>query len=273
MIEQSKLLKVTAAIVAISMLFGLLSFWKVRYQFYLWEILFDLKVLTILGLFAYFFRRRDFVFDASQLSFFTFDWKRNVVWFAVPLFIYAAVIGAGLAAGDVKINTMDNAVTLVLATVFDIPAIYVFSATSILIEEIMFRGIIVRSYVQTSGVVRSIIIAGLLWTVYMVSDIAGTEIFDAAESAVLTLFFFAVGLLLAALSMSRGNVWFGYSLRIGLVTLTPIILTSRINESDSFFTTPSLLFFAEGMVVSGIIALIAAIVTFNFRKNSPVSLN
>lgn len=273
MIEQSKLLKITAAIVVISLIFGTLSFFKVRYQFYLWEVLIDLKVLTIVGLFVYSFRRRDISFDVSKFSIFTFEWKRNVVWFSIPLFVYAAVIGAGLAVGEVRINTMDNAVTLVLATVFDIPAIYVFSATSILLEEIVFRGIIVRSYVPTSGPVRSIIFTGLLWTIFMVSDITGTENFDIAESAVLTLFFFAVGVLLASLSLSRGNIWFGYSLRIGLVTLTPIILTSRINESDSFFTTPSLLFFAEGVVVSVFIVLIAAIVIINFRKNSPVSLN
>jgi membrane protease YdiL (CAAX protease family) len=168
---------------------------------------------------------------------------------------------------------MENAVTLVLATLFDIPAIYVFSVTSILIEEILFRGILLRSYAQTSGNYRSVLIVSILWTLFMISDIIGGELFDATESAVLTLYFLSVGVLVTSLSLWRGNVWFGYSLRIGLITLTPIILTSRINESDSFFNSGSLLFIAEGVVVSMVLILLAAIVLINFRKNSSISID
>ncbi len=273
MIEQSKLLKITAAFIIVSLLFGLLSFLKIRYQFYLWEILIDLKIVCVIGVTVYSFRRNEIAFDPSQRTFFAFDWKKNILWFAVPLLAYAVTIGSGLAAGEMKLNKMENAVTLGLATLFDIPAIYVFSVTSILIEEILFRGILLRSYAQTSGNYRSVLIVSILWTLFMISDIIGGELFDATESAVLTLYFLSVGVLVTSLSLWRGNVWFGYSLRIGLITLTPIILTSRINESDSFFNSGSLLFIAEGVVVSMVLILLAAIVLINFRKNSSISID
>ncbi len=273
MIEQSKLRNITAVIIVISLVFGLLSFWKIRYQFYFWEILIDLKSLSLLGMIAFSVDRREIVVDPSQFSFLSFNWKKNLLWFFVPFFLYVVVIGVGIAVGTITINTMDNVATLILATIFDIPAIYVFSATSILIEELVFRGLILRSYRQSSGINGSILITGLLWTVYMISEIVGVEVFDIAESAVLALFVLANGILLAALSLSREEVWSGYSLRIGLITLTPIILTSRVNESDSFFTTDSLLFIAEGVFLSILAIFLTVILIVLFRKKSPVSSN
>ncbi len=272
MIEQSKLLKITAVFIIISLLFGFFSVLKIQYQFYLWEVLVDLKIVSVIVVIIYSFRKNQISIVPSLRSFFTFDWRKNILWFSVPLLAYAVSIGSGLAVGDVKLNKMENAVTLVLATLFDIPAVYVFSVTSILVEEILFRGILLRSYVRTSGAFRSVFIVSLLWTLFMLSDIVGAEVFDAGESAVLTVFFLVVGILLTSLSLWRENIWFGYSLRIGLITLTPIILTSRINESDSFFSSGSLIFIAEGVVVSTVLILIATMVLINFRKNSSISL-
>ncbi|MFZ4618913.1 MAG: type II CAAX prenyl endopeptidase Rce1 family protein [Bacteroidota bacterium] len=239
------------------MIFGALSFLKIQYQFYIWEILIDLKVVAMVVLLYAWYRKNEIVFSRSQLSFFSLDWKKNVLLFSVPLIIYAITIGIGIAVSEVKINKLDNAATLILATIFDIPAIYVFSATSILIEELVFRGILLRSFGRQHGLFQASMITAALWLIFMVTDVFGTETFTIELSLVLALYFLASGFLLSSLSLWKGNVWLGYSLRIGLITLTPIILTSRINESDSSFTTESLYFIAEGISVTVIVIIMA----------------
>ncbi len=269
MIEQHRLLRITSLLVLISLIFGALSFWKIQYQFYLWEILIDLKVVSMVALLYSFYRMKEIKFSRSQLLFFSLDWKKNVLLFSAPLVIYALTIGIGTVASEIKINKLDNAATLILATIFDIPAIYVFSATSILIEELVFRGILLRSFERPYGQLRASLIIACLWMIFMISDVFSTELLEIQLSIVLALYFFAGGFLLSTLSFWKGNVWLGYSLRIGLITLTPIILTSRINESDSFFTTESLLFIAEGLAVTCIMFLAAIMIyskTASMRK-------
>ncbi len=259
MIEQNKIFRIISYLILISLIFGLLSFLKIQYQFYVWEILIDLKIVAVFGLFYLSYRKKELIFVPSQLSFFSFDWKQNILLFFVPLCIYAVTIGIGIASSEVKINKMDNAATLVLATIFDIPAIYVFSITSIFIEELIFRGILLKSFERSFGVFRSIFLTSTIWAIFMLTDIVGTETIDLSLSGIFALFFLSLGILLSIVSLWKGNVWLGYSLRIGLITITPIVLISRINESDSFFTTDSMFYTAEGLIVtltSGVIAMI-----------------
>jgi membrane protease YdiL (CAAX protease family) len=257
MIERKDLFHITASVVLVSILFGLLGYLKIPFQYYLWEILIDLKAAALAAIFIIGYKKRTVTLTAHQFTLLNFDWKRNIALFFVPILFYAITIGAGSAFSEVKVNTLDNAVTLILATLFDIPAIYVFSATSILLEELIFRGILLQSFERAYGLLSSIFITSGLWTLSMASDLSGMENVTLLSVFTLLFFFLTAGGLLSLLSLWKGNVWLGYSMRIGLVTLTPIILTSLLNESDSFFETDSLFFVSEGICVSLIAFLFA----------------
>lgn len=275
MIERKDIFHITASVILVSILFGLLGYLKIPFQYYVWEVLIDLKAASLAAIFIIGYKKRTVTLTAHQFTLLNFDWKRNIALFFLPIAFYAVTIGTGLAFSEVKVNKPDNAVTLILATLFDIPAIYVFSATSILLEELIFRGILLHSLDRAYGLVSSIFITSGLWTLSMASDLSGMENITLLSVCTLLFFFLASGTLLSLLSLWKGNVWLGYSMRIGLVTLTPIVLTSLQNESDSFFETESLLFIAEGICVS-LTALLFALIIFwsvNKERKSLQNLN
>jgi hypothetical protein len=152
--------------------------------------------------------------------------------------------------GTTSINKLDNAVTLILATLFDIPAIYVFSATTILIEEILFRGVLVSSFQLSFSPGWGTFISSALWTLWSINEILAVEPITVLILISLLLFFLSLGFLLSALVKKYQSIWPGYSFRIGVMTLTPITLTSQLVESDSFFSSTSSIFIAEGLLIS-----------------------
>ncbi len=255
MIEHKSLRFTIIIVICISVLFGILSNFKIQYQFYLWELFVDTKIIALMLLLLFLHKKNTLQYLNIKLLLSNWNFKKNIAFFFLPLFFYATSIFVGLLFKETSLNKLDNTSTLILATIFDIPAIFVFSMTSILVEEIFFRGFILSTILQKRSLTNSIILTNLLWVVYSVSEIIGIEEINVIKFILLLLFFLSVGILCSAVTERYRSIWFGYSLRVGLITLTPIVITTLLSDSDSFFTTESLIFNAEGMIVSFILLL------------------
>ena len=250
MIEQQYLHRSCIALLILSVVFAILSTFDIRYQFYFWELFIDIKIVVVIGVLFGAWKKRWLVFSPEQFILLRFDWKTNVTIFFLPLLVYSLPIACGLTTKVLTINAIDNDATLALATLFDVPAIYMFSATSALIEEIVFRGVLLRSFRNKFSVQYALFLTNGLWTIFCISEVVGITKVTALSAFVTGLFFFSLGLFCSVLTIKNNSVWPGYSLRIGIITLTPILLTSFLAESDSFFTTNSIVLVAEGILVS-----------------------
>lgn len=260
MIDQ-KLLRFTFTfIVLISIVSGILSYFAIPYQFYVWELYIDAKILAVAVLVFFLNRSKSIRFEKIQSQLFNWNFKKNIIFFLLPLFFYLLNNVLGILFKQVMLVKLDNAPTLILATLFDIPAFYVFSCTTILLEEIFFRGLILSSLLSQKSKVYAVVVSSSIWSLYSVSEIISTPELDIVKFLIILIFFFAIGMVCSILVHKYTSIWFGYSLRVGLISLTPISITSLLNESDSFFTTSSNLFVAEGLIFSIFLLLTGIIV-------------
>ncbi len=268
MIDRTYFRLVVFAVILSSILFGMLRYFLIQYQFYVWEIFIDAKILCLLGLIFFLYKKKTMLFTKDQFVFLQFDWRKNLVVCSLPLFFYVIPIIVGLLIKEVSVSKLDNATTLVLATLFDLPAIYFFSLTSIFIEEIFFRGILLSTFQQKYSPIHSIILSSLFWMMFNISELVGLEELNFAHIIVIAIYFFSIGILCAAFSNKYKSVWLGYSFRVGIIALIPIILTSSLLESDSFLTTTSYFFNAEGIVVS-LLLIVSGVILYTTTAIAP----
>ena len=259
MINQQYLWLTFVTVISISILSGVLSYFQIPYQFYIWELFIDMKIAALTLLLLFLYKKNAIQISNIKTLLLNWSWKKNILYFFFPLLLFVFVIATGVLLKEITFNKLDNAPTLILATLFDIPAIFVFSVTSLLVEEIFFRGFVLTTIQQLRSQWQGIILTSLLWTVYCFSEIIGLQGITIFKFITALLFFFSIGILCSIIVDKYKSVWFGYSLRIGLITLSPILLTSLLSESDSFFTTESLLFDAEGVIFSILILAVSFI--------------
>lgn len=250
MIETGSLRITLSFLVLISIFFSALSFARIPYQFYVWEIFIDGKIITMLLFLLYLLKRSKFQFSFNAAKLDRMDWEGSILWFFFPLVSYSIVITIGMLTKEGLFNNLENIATLILATVFDLPAVFVFSLTFIFIEEIVFRGILLSSFLSTRKKFSSVVILSLFFSGFSMSDVFTNDFSSPLIFASLIVYFFAVGVLTSALVMKYKSVWVSYSLRIGLLTISPLILTSYLIETDSFFQTKNSLFYVEGFLFS-----------------------
>jgi membrane protease YdiL (CAAX protease family) len=255
------------AIFLISAFFSILSLFSIQYQFSLWEFFIDGRIAAVAIVVAAAWKQGRIIIDPKNPSMFRFDWKRNAALFFLPLLFYSLSITGGLVSGTLSIDPLDNAATLVLGTLFDIPAIFTFSITTILLEEILFRGIFLPSFRQHVRLRTALLLTNVLWVIYCLPEIFSIPGITLIQGIVTGFFFFSLGLFCSMTAIKTNSVWTGYSFRVGIVSLTPILLTSMIAESDSFFSTQSIIFNAEGLVVSMILILVSFIVLRRSAEN------
>ncbi len=237
-------------IICISVLAGVLSHFKIPYQFYIWELFIDSRIIALLFLLLFLYKKKSIRITNIKPLLLNWSWTKNIYFFFFPLVLYAVSIIAGILFKEVSLNKLDNVPTLILATVFDIPALFVFSATSILLDEIIFRGIILTTFQKLRSRWQAIILTNLLWVVFCISEIVGLEEISVLKFITVALFFLSIGIFCTVLVNKYTSIWFGYSLRVGFITLSPIIITSLLSESDVFFITESFFFNAEGLIIS-----------------------
>ena len=270
MIEPKALRIIVLSVVVLAIAFGILSFLKIQYQFYIWEVFVDLKILSLLFIAIFFKRKSLFQFTLDNLHLKKWKVTTNVLWFFSPIFFYAVVVSSGMVFHHMHLESFDNAATLMLATLFDIPAIFVFSATTILIEEIFFRAMVFDSLRMRKSFWISVVISSLLWGFFSATEIIGLGSPTIGASCSIAFYFISTGVLCTILVAKYNSVWVSYSFRIGIISLTPLILPSLLVESDAFFGTKLTMYNAEGPGVSLLIGAIAFFIGISTSKNKSI---
>lgn len=230
----------------ISAIFALCNYFAIQYQFFIWEILVDIKSILLLG--AIYFLYKKFNLNLVEIfrGWFQFSLKGNIVSFlSVLLFAVIAVI-VGILFKQTQFSTLKNPETLLLGMLFDIPAVYIFSATTILIEEIFFR-VFLPSLLSNNTIWNRAVFSTLLWSIYFSADFVNNNI---EEISIIFLFSCALGFFVFALKERFNSVWLGYSFRIGVIAVIPLFVTSLLSESDSFYSASTSAFVFEGIPTS-----------------------
>lgn len=248
MIESGSLRITLWYIVLVSIFFSALSFARIPYQIYVWEIFIDGKIIALLLFLIYLLQRSKFQFSFIAAKLNILDWRRSLLWFLFPVAAYSIVIIIGMLTKEGKFDNLDNIATLILATLFDLPAVFVFSLTFIFIEEIIFRGILLNSFLSKQKRVNSVTILSFVFSGFCMSDVFTNDFSSPLIFVSIIFYFFAIGVLTSALVLKYNSLWVSYSFRIGQLTIAPLILTSYLIESDSFFQTKNSLFYAEGFL-------------------------
>lgn len=267
MIERKHLRLTFLILICISFSTGILSYFKIPYQFYIWELFIDSKIIAITLLLFFLYRIKSLEVTKVKLLLTNWYWKKNIVFFFLPVFIFTVMVVPGLLLSKVIVTRLDNSTTLILATLFDIPAIFFFSATSVLIEEIFFRGILLSTMKQFQSQHLAIIVISFMWAIYSFSEFIGFEDITVLKFMSVVVFFFSIGVFCSVLVSKYQSIWIGYSFRVGLITLSPIIVPSLLSESDVFFSTESIFFNAEGTIVSVLLMAIGYILFRSIERD------
>jgi membrane protease YdiL (CAAX protease family) len=263
MISLPSLPKSYLFIAAVAVLFSLLQYYEIPYQFYFWEILIDLKIVSLLVFLLIQWKRKELVFQWQLSGIEKWQWKGNILWFFYPAAVLLMVGIVAFIMNQVEPENVDNSSTILLQTIFDIPAIFVFSVTSVFVEEFFFRSILFRSQLQLRTVIHAVLLNSCFWTIFYLPEIISIENDAILVFISVALFIFSYGFLLCILMWRNETLWYGYSFRIGISAILPLFVTSNFVDSGTFFTTDSAYFNAEGIVFSIIFFITAAVIYFN----------
>lgn len=248
MIDKKAIPLFISIIIAISLVFVILCGLPIPYQFSIWEVFIDCKDLALVGLIFYFWKNKKFEFIPDDIK--HWDTRKVLISFFFVFVLLSITIGIGLISGYTKVSNIENVFTAILSTLIDIPALFVFSSTTILIEEIFFRSITIRSLSGNSSIVFAVFIASGIWTLFKLPDVLQLDTVTLSIKSVILVNIFSVGLLCSALRFRFVSIWPGYSLRIGFLALSPLMLETLSFESDAFFSSNSILFSSEGILIS-----------------------
>ncbi|MFA6540086.1 MAG: CPBP family glutamic-type intramembrane protease [Bacteroidota bacterium] len=264
-------------VTSIAVFFAVLQHFGISSVFYFWEIAIDIKIVSIFGYLYALYKKQKFVLNITDLKLFPGDWYRNIIFFFIPIFIYGFVAFLGLIFGSVTLTPLENKPTVVLAALFDLPAIFIFSITIILMEEMVFRSILLKSGFGSHSNLQTFIVINIIWSIYSILSII--DVTEANFLILLSIFLsqFSIGFFLSCVVMKYRSIWLAYSFRIGMKIIPPLMMKSVVLDADPFFTTHSLFFSAEGWL-SSVIILLFAIYCYqqdvkmienqtNFRKN------
>lgn len=252
-------------VVALSILFSLLQYFLIPYQFYFWEIFVDLKSVSLIIFILIVLKSRYLNFRWESSGIFNWNWSGNILWFLFPVVALLASLASGYFLTEVKTGELDNTATMMLQALFDIPAIFVFSLTTIFIEELFFRSFLFQQQIQKQPIDQCVLINSILWTIYCVPDLFSLDVSSTVNIGVTVFFIFSTGILLNILWWKNTTLWYGYSLRVGISSFYSMIITSNFAESEPFSKTDSLFFYAEGVTISLIFMISAIFLYYNRR--------
>ncbi len=238
-----------------------------RTQFYVWEFPIDLKS-TFLGILCYYFRKKiqeEFVFAKIGLD--RWDWGANLLAFFSPLVLLTLLIIAGYFFKTILYRGVENSAAFLLATLFDIPAIYFFSITTILLEEIIFRGFILNAISKKENIFIASLLASGLWalmsfsSVFQKADLSLTSILLGYMELI------SLGFACSALFFSTRSIWSSYSYRIGFMVFSAALLSEGRSETNSLFRANSATFSSSKILVI-FMNFIFAVFLINLQKNN-----
>lgn len=272
MISLSSLRSPYLLVLGTTAVFLLLAIFSIQYQYFIWEIFIDLQIIFLLV--ALVVLRKitggTVSWDFSYLL--RWNWIGNIYWFLYPLVALAIGISLSFVINEIRLRELENTATLILQTVFDIPSMFIFSATTVLLEEFTFRSVLLRSYSFNDSPIRSAIVNAFFWTCFAVPGIIVLGNSDFQDSISILTFYFAVGILTSVLAMRFRTIWYGYSLRIGIMAAFPLLIVSKVQDSETFFTTESSIFSSEGYFYS-VFFLISAVFIVKKIKHQNIEEN
>jgi membrane protease YdiL (CAAX protease family) len=234
----------------ISVLSAIAALFGVSTQFYLWEFPVDVKILLFALLLFFFIRKYHWDFDLSKYGILRWYGGQNVLAFISPLVFLALTVTAGYLLKKTTFEGADDSITLLLATLFDIPAVYFFSVVVVLVEELIFRGFIFGIVSREYGIFKSVLISSIIWAVAnfdKIAQIRSSSLFD-ISSEFLNLI--SIGLACAAIYSRTDSIWPGYSFRIGLLVFSSAMIASDVNETTGVFYTETQALSNSGVLLS-----------------------
>ena len=241
-------------------------------QFYLWEFPLDAKLLFYVLLLFFYIRKYHWNFGINKYGILRWDIRSNSLAFLIPLVILAISISMGYLFEKTTFEGVDDSVTLLLATLFDIPEVYFFSVTVILLEEWIFRGFISDFLSRQYGLFRVVIFSSLIWTVANIDKLSQFRYtsFFAISSELINLI--SIGIATSVLYFQTKSIWPGYSFRVGLLVFSSTMLASNVNEMSGIFYTETQAFSNSGILLSFVTIFLSSFF-FLFSKNAKEPLN
>lgn len=239
---------IAAATILSSIVVSIVSYFGLPYQVLIWEFFIDLRILVLIGIILIYQKKIKIDFLPILKGKFVFQWETNLFFFFYGFFVIILNSFVGLLFKGIKFDTLENWETILLGIVFDIPAVYFFSLSTILFEELFFR-IILPALTEHHSVKTQALHSSLLWMVYSLPVIFAAE-HNLIQIFLFMLYSFTTGIFLFSLSKRYQSVWISYTFRIGVVSYSTIMLSSIVIDSDTFFTAKSPYFSLEGIGVS-----------------------
>ncbi|HKZ41794.1 MAG TPA: CPBP family intramembrane glutamic endopeptidase [Candidatus Hodarchaeales archaeon] len=256
-----------SSIILISLASTALVLFGFRAQIEIWEFGVDLKVVAFAIMVTYFGTKYRLDFGKFGLN--RWNPQINIAAFLSPLPLLAIVVASGILLGSSHYSGVENSLTFLLANVIDIPAVYFFSITIVLLEEIIFRGVVFDLIFQNRDNLKSIFFSALIWAVANLDGLAqiprATVLLLVSEF----LFIVAVGVVCSSLYCLSDSVWPGYSFRIGMRIYCSALLLPTGSAMDAFFTTNSPILSSNGLLLS-MLSFLLAFAILNLRKNVPI---
>ena len=234
----------------ISLLSAIVALLEISTQIYIWEFPVDVKILLFGLMLFLFIRKYHWDFGLNKYGILSWDVGANILAFLSPLVILAVTIIAGYLLKKTTFEGADDSVTLLLATLFDIPAAYFFSIVVVLVEELIFRGFIFDFVSRENGIFKSVLISSIIWTVAnfdKIAQIRSSSLF-VISSELLNLM--SIGLACSAIYCHTKSIWPGYSFRIGLLVFSSAMLASDVNETSGVFYTATHALSNSGILLS-----------------------
>lgn len=202
--------------------------------FRIWEFSFRTNLLILVFL-LYLLLKRPLLDLFRDLGLNKWDWRSNGLAFILSVLILSVTIGTGYLLAILQYQRTDNFPTIVLAAILDLPAIYFFSLFTLLIEEVLFRGVIFLLFSRIVSKIPAYFLSSLIWGIFITIDFSmqkgGTLIsiiFEFLQQ-------FSLGFLLMVLFEKTGSIWVSYSYRIGATLFLSMFLSQGAFEANSLF--------------------------------------
>lgn len=229
-------------------------------HFFLWELLVDGKTIVLAALFFFIVKPggrqlQKIRKEAQELGVFTWGVLPLLGAFTIPVFVACVPLGAGLLLKKVSFANPDNAVTLLLTMAFDIPAVFIFTVTTVFVEEYIFRGYVLTEFLKNGASTLGLIVSSLLWALYAGVEVLPLDEYSLRSVGLLIYCYIAVGIAASVLYRVTGSLWTSYAFRIGIITYTPIVLSGVTGATDAFFMTENIFFYGDGIISSTVLLL------------------
>ncbi len=222
----------------------------IKNQFYIWEFKIDLKPV-VFGALCYFFNRKFRIgFTLSKIGTQNWNWGTNLLAFFSPFGLLALLIMAGISFKAITYQGVDNSATFLLATFFDIPATFFFSITTVLLEEMIFRGFVFDAVSNEDNFVLASFLSSGLWVLISFADVFKMHNLSVGFVLVGLLNLISVGFVCSALLLSSKSIWSSFSFRIGLMVFSSALLCGKQDETNSFFIANLPSFSSNGILFS-----------------------